>query len=49
MNASTAAIEVRGVVVGYGETVVQQNLNFQVHRGEVFVVSEDRDRARARC
>jgi phospholipid/cholesterol/gamma-HCH transport system ATP-binding protein len=38
MNASTAAIEVRGVVVGYGETVVQQNLNFQVHRGEVFVV-----------
>jgi phospholipid/cholesterol/gamma-HCH transport system ATP-binding protein len=38
MNASTAAIEVRGVVVGYGETVVQQNLNFQVRRGEVFVV-----------
>jgi phospholipid/cholesterol/gamma-HCH transport system ATP-binding protein len=38
MNASTAAIEVRGVVVGYGDTVVQQNLNFQVRRGEVFVV-----------
>jgi phospholipid/cholesterol/gamma-HCH transport system ATP-binding protein len=38
MNASPAAIEVRGVVVGYGETVIQQNLNFQVRRGEVFVV-----------
>ncbi len=32
------AIEIRGVVVGYGETVVQQNLNFQVRRGEVFVI-----------
>jgi phospholipid/cholesterol/gamma-HCH transport system ATP-binding protein len=38
MNALPAAIEVRGVVVGYGETIVQQNLNFQVRRGEVFVV-----------
>ena len=38
MNAFPAAIEVRGVVVGYGETVVQQNLNFQVRRGEVFVI-----------
>jgi phospholipid/cholesterol/gamma-HCH transport system ATP-binding protein len=38
MNAIPAAIEVRGVVVGYGERVVQQNLNFRVRRGEVFVV-----------
>jgi len=38
MNPTPAAIEVRGVVVGYGERVVQQNLNFQVRRGEVFVV-----------
>jgi phospholipid/cholesterol/gamma-HCH transport system ATP-binding protein len=38
MNEIPAAIEVRGVVVGYGETVVQQNLNFQVRRGEVFVL-----------
>jgi len=38
MNEAAVAIDVRGVVVGYGDTVIQQNLNFQVRRGEVFVV-----------
>jgi phospholipid/cholesterol/gamma-HCH transport system ATP-binding protein len=38
MSAAPVAIEVRGVTVGYGETVVQQSLDFQVRRGEVFVI-----------
>jgi phospholipid/cholesterol/gamma-HCH transport system ATP-binding protein len=38
MSAAPVAIEVRGVTVGYGENVIQQNLEFQVRRGEVFVI-----------
>ncbi len=36
--SAPVVIEVRGVTVGYGESVVQQNLDFQVRRGEVFVI-----------
>lgn len=38
MSAAPVVIEVRGVTVGYGETVIQQNLDFQIRRGEVFVI-----------
>ncbi|MFY9551674.1 MAG: ATP-binding cassette domain-containing protein, partial [Thermoanaerobaculia bacterium] len=38
MSAAPVAIEVRGVTVGYGERVIQQSLDFQVRRGEVFVI-----------
>lgn len=38
MSAIPVAIDVRGVTVGYGESVIQQNLDFQVRRGEVFVI-----------
>jgi phospholipid/cholesterol/gamma-HCH transport system ATP-binding protein len=38
MSAAPVIIEVRGVTVGYGERVIQQNLAFQVRRGEVFVI-----------
>ena len=38
MSASPVVIEVHGVTVGYGERVIQQNLEFQVRRGEVFVI-----------
>jgi phospholipid/cholesterol/gamma-HCH transport system ATP-binding protein len=32
------AIQVRGLTVGYGEKVILQNLDFEVRRGEVFVI-----------
>ena len=38
MSAAPVVIDVRGVMVGYGESVIQQNLDFQVRRGEVFVI-----------
>ncbi len=38
MSSAPVAIEVRGVTVGYGDRVIQQNLDFQVRRGEVFVI-----------
>jgi phospholipid/cholesterol/gamma-HCH transport system ATP-binding protein len=38
MSAVPVVIDVRGVMVGYGESVIQQNLDFQVRRGEVFVI-----------
>lgn len=38
MSAAPVLIEVRGVTVGYGERVIQQDLAFQVRRGEVFVI-----------
>ena len=38
MSAAPVAIEVRGVTVGYGVRVIQQNLDFEVRRGEVFVI-----------
>lgn len=31
-------IRVRNLKVGYGETVILQDINFEVHRGEVFVI-----------
>jgi len=38
MSAAPAAIEVRGVTVGYGDTIIQQKLDFQVRKGEVFAI-----------
>ena len=38
MSAPPVVIDVRGVSLGYGERVVQQNLDFQVRSGEVFVI-----------
>ena len=38
MSSAPAAIEVRGLSVGYGERVIQQDLDFRVGRGEVFVI-----------
>ena len=33
-----AVIAVEGLTIGYGETVIQKDLNFEVRRGEVFVI-----------
>jgi phospholipid/cholesterol/gamma-HCH transport system ATP-binding protein len=38
MSSAPAAIEVRGVTIGYGDRVIQHDLDFQVRRGEVFVI-----------
>jgi len=39
MNApDDIAISVKDLTVGYGDNVILQNVNFQVRRGEVFVV-----------
>jgi phospholipid/cholesterol/gamma-HCH transport system ATP-binding protein len=38
MSSPAAAIEVRGVTIGYGDRVIQRDLNFQVRKGEVFVI-----------
>ena len=39
MNApADIAISVKDLTVGYGDTVILQNVNFQVRRGEVFVI-----------
>jgi len=38
MSTAPTAVEVRGVTVGYGERIIQQDLDFQVRRGEVFVI-----------
>ncbi len=38
MTAAPVVIDVRGVTVSYGERVIQQDLVFQVRRGEVFVI-----------
>jgi phospholipid/cholesterol/gamma-HCH transport system ATP-binding protein len=35
---SDIIISVRGLKTGYGETVILQNINFEVWRGEVFVI-----------
>ena len=34
-------IEVRGLTMGYGERVVQQDVSFSVRRGEIFVIMGD--------
>jgi phospholipid/cholesterol/gamma-HCH transport system ATP-binding protein len=38
MMSQDIAIQVRGLTVGYGEKVILQNLDFEVRRGEVFVI-----------
>jgi phospholipid/cholesterol/gamma-HCH transport system ATP-binding protein len=38
MTTAAVAIEVRGVTIGYGDRVVQRDLDFDVRRGEVFVI-----------
>jgi phospholipid/cholesterol/gamma-HCH transport system ATP-binding protein len=38
MNHSVAAIEVQNLTVGYGSTVLMQNLDFTVNSGEIFVI-----------
>jgi phospholipid/cholesterol/gamma-HCH transport system ATP-binding protein len=38
MSSAPVAIDVRGVAIGYGERVILHNLDFQIHRGEVFVI-----------
>ena len=39
MNApANIAISVKDLTIGYGDTVILQNVNFQVRRGEVFVI-----------
>jgi phospholipid/cholesterol/gamma-HCH transport system ATP-binding protein len=39
MNSSNdIAITVKGLKMGYGDNVLMENLNFQVRRGEVFVI-----------
>jgi phospholipid/cholesterol/gamma-HCH transport system ATP-binding protein len=39
MNVSNGAvIKVKNLTLGYGEKVLMQNLNFEVRRGEVFVI-----------
>ncbi len=37
-SGSKARIEVRNVDMGYGERVVQRNLNFVVSPGDIFVI-----------
>lgn len=36
--AATAHIEVRGVTMRYGERLIQQDLNFSIQRGDIFVI-----------
>jgi phospholipid/cholesterol/gamma-HCH transport system ATP-binding protein len=36
--ANDIVIEVKGLKMGYGEEVLMENLNFQVKRGEVFII-----------
>jgi phospholipid/cholesterol/gamma-HCH transport system ATP-binding protein len=38
MSSAPVVIDVRGVAIGYGERVILHNLDFQIHRGEVFVI-----------
>ena len=42
MNATSdngeVRIEVRDLGMGYGERVIQKDLNFRIHRGEIFVI-----------
>src|SRR5579859_4253301 len=35
---SQSIIQVRGLKAGYGEKIILQDINFQVQRGEVFVI-----------
>ena len=36
--ASTFAIDVQNLTVGYGSNVLMQDLNFSVNNGEIFVI-----------
>jgi len=40
-TGEAAHIEVRDLTMGYGDYVVQRNLNFEIHRGEIFVIMGD--------
>lgn len=35
---SDAHLDIRNLTMAYGETVIQQQLNFQIKRGEIFVI-----------
>lgn len=37
-SAAPVAVDVRDVTVAFGERVIQQNLSFSVHRGEIVVI-----------
>jgi phospholipid/cholesterol/gamma-HCH transport system ATP-binding protein len=39
--AEGSQIEVRSLTMGYGERIVQEDVSFSVHRGEIFVVMGD--------
>lgn len=34
----TAHVEIRGLTMAYGQRVIQQNLNFDINRGDIFVI-----------
>ncbi len=38
MSGDEAHVEVRGLGLAYGEFIVQQDLNFSIQRGEVFII-----------
>jgi phospholipid/cholesterol/gamma-HCH transport system ATP-binding protein len=38
MDTTQVPIEVQGLTMSYGSLIVMQNLNFQVQRGEIFVI-----------
>lgn len=38
MSGGEAHVEVRGLTLAYGKFIVQQDLNFSIQRGEIFVV-----------
>jgi len=38
MNSTSAHIEIRNLAMGYGDFVIQKELNFTVGRGDVFVI-----------
>ena len=38
MNARPAHLEVRGLELAYGDFVLMRDLNFEIRRGEVFVI-----------
>ena len=39
--AVEAQVEVRGLTMAYGDTVIQRDLSFAVARGEIFVIMGD--------
>jgi phospholipid/cholesterol/gamma-HCH transport system ATP-binding protein len=41
MSDARPHIEVRGLTMGFGARVVQQDLDFEIGRGEIFVIMGD--------